>query len=102
MERSGTHAVALNLDVDEELRREGLAREVVHAVQGARKDAGLDVGDRIELRLGGDETLLAAVRAHEGYVKGETLAVALEYGDVDDGARFEIDGMELLVSVERN
>ena len=37
----GTHAVALNLELDEDLRREGLAREIVHAVQAARKDAGL-------------------------------------------------------------
>ena len=40
VERSGTHAVALNLELDDELRREGFAREVVHAVQAARKDAG--------------------------------------------------------------
>ena len=55
VERSGTHAVALNLELDDELRREGLAREVVHAVQSARKNAGLDVEDRISLTLAGDE-----------------------------------------------
>ena len=48
----GTHAVALNLELDDELRREGLAREVVHAVQNARKDAGLNVEDRIALTPG--------------------------------------------------
>ena len=58
VERSGTHAVALDLTLDEELRREGLAREVVHAVQAARKAAGLNVEDRISLTLGGDEELL--------------------------------------------
>ena len=40
LEREGSHAVALELAIDDELRREGLAREVVHAVQNARKDAG--------------------------------------------------------------
>ena len=63
VERSGTHAVALKLELDEELRREGLAREVVHAVQGARKDAGLNVEDRIALTLGGDAGA-ARGRAH--------------------------------------
>ena len=70
LEREGSHAVALELELDDELRREGLAREVVHAVQNARKAAGLEVEDRIELTLGGDDELLAAARAHEGYVAG--------------------------------
>src|SRR5206468_6600413 len=74
VERSGTHAVALNLELTDELVAEGLAREVVRAIQEARKSAGLNVEDRISLTLGGDDELLAAVRAHEDYVTGETLA----------------------------
>jgi isoleucyl-tRNA synthetase len=101
VERSGTHAVALNLEVDEELRLEALAREVVHAVQGARKDAGLDVGDRIELGLAGDGVLADAVRAHEDYVKGETLATTLELGSAADGTHVEIEEMELRISIGR-
>jgi isoleucyl-tRNA synthetase len=102
VERSGTHAVALNLELDEELRREGLAREVVHAVQGARKDAGLNVEDRIELMLGGDEELLAATRAHEDYVAGETLATSVTYDGADGtAAAAEIEGRRLLISVSR-
>ena len=53
VEREGAHAVALDLAIDEELRREGHAREIVHAVQNARKTAGLQVEDRIELALDG-------------------------------------------------
>ena len=68
LEREGSHAVALELELDDELRREGLAREVVHAIQNARKGAGLQVEDRIELVLGGDEELLGAARDHEAYV----------------------------------
>ena len=49
LEREGSHAVALELELDDELRREMLAREIVHAVQNARKTAGLHVEDRIEL-----------------------------------------------------
>ena len=58
LEREGSHAVALELALDDELRREGLAREVVHAVQNARKAAGLAVEDRIQLVLGGDDELV--------------------------------------------
>jgi isoleucyl-tRNA synthetase len=100
VERSGTHAVALNLELDEELRREGLAREVVHAVQAARKNAGLDVEDRIALALAGDEDLLSAAREHQEYVTGETLATSLETGGAHDEAESaEIDGRRLSISV---
>ena len=99
VERSGTHAVALNLELDDELRREGLAREVVHAVQSARKNAGLDVEDRISLTLAGDEDLLAAAREHQDYVAGETLATAVEFDGKDGDERAEIEGRPLLISV---
>ncbi|MGH2799864.1 MAG: DUF5915 domain-containing protein, partial [Thermoleophilaceae bacterium] len=102
VERSGRHAVALNLELDEALRREGLAREVVHAVQAARKNAGLNVEDRIELMLGGDEELLAATRAHQDYVAGETLATSVAYdGTGSDAAAADIEGRRLLISVSR-
>jgi isoleucyl-tRNA synthetase len=102
VERSGTHAVALNLELDDELVREGLAREAVHAIQGARKDAGLDVSDRIALTLGGDAALLDAVRAHEDYVAGETLATSLAYRDgAQPGDAVRIDGRDLIIAVRR-
>ncbi|HWX87263.1 MAG TPA: DUF5915 domain-containing protein, partial [Solirubrobacteraceae bacterium] len=83
VEREGAHAVALDLTIDESLLREGRSREIVHAVQNARKSAGLEVEDRIELVLGGDPALIEAARAHQAYVSGETLTVALSLGDGD-------------------
>jgi isoleucyl-tRNA synthetase len=101
--REGAHAVALELELDEELRREGTAREVVHAVQNARKAAGLQVEDRIELALGGDGVLLEAVREHEAYLAGETLALAVSYENGLDGAASEatIEGRPLTIAVRR-
>jgi isoleucyl-tRNA synthetase len=101
VERAGTHAVALNLELTDDLRREGLAREVVHAVQAARKSAGLNVEDRIALRLGGDGDLIDAVRAHESYVSAETLATSLET-DGTDGEPVSIEGRELNISVQKS
>jgi len=105
IERAGTHAVALNLELDDDLRREALAREVVHAVQNARKEAGFDVQDRIALTLAGDDALLDAVRAHEGYVTGETLAMSLELGDEgggDDASSVaEIESRPLTIGVAK-
>ena len=82
-------------------RREGLAREIVHAVQNARKAAGLEVEDRIALTLGGDDELLGAARAHEGYVTGETLATSIAYDSSADGAEATIEGRLLQVAVAR-
>jgi isoleucyl-tRNA synthetase len=101
VEREGSHAVALELHIDEGLRAEGWAREIVHAIQAARRDAGLDVSDRIVLTLGGDPELLDAAREHEPYVAGETLAVEVSYDSADGVGVVRIDGRELLIAVIR-
>jgi isoleucyl-tRNA synthetase len=101
VEAEAGHAVALQLELDEELRREGLAREIVHAVQNARKAAGLEITDRIELGLGGDPELLAAARDHEAYLAGEVLATAVSFGDREGGTGTKIEGRELLITVSR-
>ncbi len=77
VEREGAHAVALDLAIDDDLRGEGHAREIVHAVQNARKSAGLQVEDRIVLSLDGGPELIDAARVHDQYVARETLAVEL-------------------------
>jgi isoleucyl-tRNA synthetase len=100
VESEAGRAVALALELDDELRREGLAREVVHAIQNARKEAGLEVTDRISLTLAGDDELLEATRAHEAYVTGETLATSVSY-DGANGSAATIEGRELRIAVER-
>jgi isoleucyl-tRNA synthetase len=104
VEREGAHAVALDLTIDEELLREGRSREIVHAVQNARKAAGLVVEDRIELSLSGDAVLLDAVRAHRDYLVGETLAVELALGDdarPGYSEQAKIDGLSLTIALRR-
>jgi isoleucyl-tRNA synthetase len=98
VEAEAGHAVALQLELDDELRREGLAREIVHAVQNARKEAGLEITDRIELGLGGEPELIEAARAHEAYVSGEVLATSVRY-EATDGVRTQIDGQELRIAL---
>ena len=66
VEREGSHAVALELEIDESLRVEGWARDIVRAVQNARQHAGLEISDRILLTLDGDDELLAAARDPPG------------------------------------
>jgi isoleucyl-tRNA synthetase len=109
VEREGSHAVALDLAIDDDLRREGRAREIVHAVQNARKTVGLQVEDRIELLLHGDSALMDVADAFSDYIAGETLAVELDVGDgreprsavLEHTQQVEIDGLELTMSFSR-
>jgi isoleucyl-tRNA synthetase len=101
VEAEAGHAVALQLELDDELRREGLAREIVHAVQIARKGAGLEITDRITLTLAGDEDLLAAAQAHQDYLASEVLATSVSYDGSTTGAPAKIAGRELRIGVSR-
>ncbi|WP_068122974.1 class I tRNA ligase family protein, partial [Nocardioides massiliensis] len=78
--------VVLDTLVTPELAAEGVARDLVRAVQQARRDAGLEVSDRIVLRIGGDEQVQAAADAHAELIAGETLATSFEAGETSDEA----------------
>ncbi|WBQ03649.1 isoleucine--tRNA ligase [Kribbella sp. CA-293567] len=84
--------VVLDLVLTPELEREGIARDVIRAVQQARRDARLDVTDRIDLRLTADATTRAALEAHRDTLLAETLAATLAL----------TDGDELLIAVEKS
>jgi isoleucyl-tRNA synthetase len=104
VEREGAHAVALDLTIDDELRREGWAREVVRAVQNLRKDSGLNVGDRITLALEGDDALVAAAREWEAWIAGEVLARGVAYdgdgaGVAAGSTDVSIDGLALHLAI---
>jgi isoleucyl-tRNA synthetase len=95
----GPTAVALDLEVSPELRLEGLARDLVRAVQDLRKAAGLAVADRIELAVKADGEVAAAVDAHRDHLRGETLATRLHDAPQGDGhdARVDLDGQEVRI-----
>lgn len=98
---AGTGAIVLDISVDEDQEREGLARDLIRAAQSARKDAGLEVSDRINLGLSGGAKTAAAVEAHGDFIKAETLAVSL--GDAGGGAasEAEIGGETVTITVEK-
>lgn len=81
--------VVLDTEVTPELEAEGLARDLVRAVQQARKDAGLEVSDRIALTISGDAATVAAARTHEALIAQETLATSVEVVEGESGVRVE-------------
>ncbi|MFL5799950.1 MAG: isoleucine--tRNA ligase [Actinomycetota bacterium] len=100
----GGITVALDLELDEALRREGLARELVRAVQDARRAAGLQVTDRIRVHVDGPDALLAALREHRDYVSNETLARSLDAGrhqDADHVSETVLEGQAVVISLQQ-
>ncbi len=95
--------VVLDTDVTPELAAEGLARDVVRAVQQARRDAGLDVSDRISLTLSGSDVVVEALRTHEALVSGETLATSYDVGigPAGDAPVVVGDGEQVGITIER-
>jgi isoleucyl-tRNA synthetase len=99
----GAWAVALDLEVDEALRVEGTARELVRALNQVRKDAGLSITDRVEITTDVAQAPRAgsALQTHRDWIAGEVLAVKLEPGAVADGYPADIDGEPVRVAISR-
>ncbi|HEX6942114.1 MAG TPA: isoleucine--tRNA ligase [Gemmatimonadaceae bacterium] len=95
--------VILDTAVTPELAAEGLARDVIRAVQQARRDAALSVSDRIRLTLGGKDDALAAAKTHQELLASETLAIEVNYGDAHGGFTCKVgEGSEVVVLVEKS
>jgi isoleucyl-tRNA synthetase len=95
--------VQLNTEITEELKLEGLAREVVRAIQDRRKKLGFNVEDRIHTRYEADGMLVRAIERHADYIKNETLSVTLERGRADDfdGEQMMIEGEQIWIGLKR-
>ena len=94
--------VAIATDVDDVLRRDGFARELVHATQGLRREAGLEVSDRILLWIEGGDEVKTTIAEHRDRISEEVLAVSLNEGRVvDDVVTQEVilDGHEVQLSL---
>jgi isoleucyl-tRNA synthetase len=96
--------VKLDTEITEELRLEGLAREVVRAIQDRRKKLGLNVEDRIDTRYDADGMLVRALERHGDYVKNETLSLTLDKGRADDfnGEQMMLEGEQIWIGLKRS
>ena len=100
VESDAGYTVALDPRIDDDLRREGIARELVNRIQRLRRDSGLAVSDRIKLGVfSSDSEVVESLRSWSDYVAGETLAVAVDSGtDIPNSAAYstvqevELDG----------
>ncbi len=104
--QEGAHAVALDTTLDDELRNEGLARELARKLNDLRKAVGLEIADRVRVTLWADGPLRDVARRHEEWIASEVLAEAWGVLDAeppdDDGiARLDVDGFPAAVRLEK-
>jgi isoleucyl-tRNA synthetase len=99
---AGSGLVVLQTEITPELAAEGIARDLVRVVQQARRQAGLDVTDRIALTIDAPPMVLAAAREHEQFIAGEVLAREVHYAALPEGFAGIIgDGVEVRVAATR-
>ena len=99
----GRLTVALEVTVTEELRREGVARELVNRIQNIRKSSGFEITDKINVTLSKNTQTDDAVNEYKDYICNQVLATSLTLADeVKDGAELNFDDFSLFVKVEKN
>ncbi len=100
---SGDITVALDVSISEELKKEGIARELVNRIQNLRKDTGLEVTDTIDVTLLRDGIVEDAVQQNIKYIKNETLTANLEFADVINvGTEIEFDDIVTKLSIKKH
>lgn len=84
--------VALDITLNDNLKNEGIARELVNRIQNLRKDSGLELTDRIDVSLQKDSNIISAIKENSAYIKEETLTNKLEIiNELDSGIEIEFD-----------
>ena len=95
--------IALDLKLDENLINEGIARELVNRIQNIRKSKGLEVTDKIEIKIKKSEKLENAIKSNLDYIKGETLANKLYFSENfdDEGETLEFDDIKTVITINK-
>ena len=94
--------VALDITITDELRKEGIARELVNRIQNLRKDSGFEVTDKIKVQLLRNGILEEAITANESYIKSETLTEVLVFEDhLENGTEIEFDDIKTLIIISK-
>jgi isoleucyl-tRNA synthetase len=94
--------VALDISISEELRQEGIARELVNRIQNIRKDSGFEVTDKIKVQLKRNGDLEEAILKNETYIKSETLTDSLVFvDDLENGIEIEFDEIKTRIVINK-
>ena len=99
----GAITVALDVTISDDLRKEGIARELINRIQNLRKDSGFEVTDRIDVTLQKDKQVIDAVDANMTYIKSETLTNELEIIDkLENGIDIAFDDVNTKLFIQKH
>jgi isoleucyl-tRNA synthetase len=94
--------VALDITISDELRKEGIARELVNRIQNIRKDSGFEVTDKIKVSMLSDGEIQPAVEANLDYIKSETLTEELAFmPSIENGTEIEFDELKTKILISK-
>ncbi len=94
--------VALDITITEELKQEGIARELVNRIQNIRKDSGFEVTDKIKVQMLRNEELELAVKTNESYIMSETLTQELVFEEkIENGIEIEFDDIKTMILISK-
>jgi isoleucyl-tRNA synthetase len=94
--------VALDITISEELKQEGIARELVNRIQNIRKDSGFEVTDKIKVQVQRNGELEQAIKNNENYIKDETLTEELNFTDnLENGIEIEFDEIKTRILISK-
>ena len=99
----GTLTVALDVTINDDLRKEGIARELVNRIQNIRKESGYEVTDKIDIKILKDGLIENAVESNLGYIKAETLTAELNFEDeLENGTAIAFDEVNTKLFIEKH
>ncbi|MBQ8128283.1 MAG: isoleucine--tRNA ligase [Prevotella sp.] len=96
----GTLTVALEVELNDELRNEGMARELINRIQNLRKDGGLEITDRINIAVAPNNEVEKAISAFADYIKTQVLADTISISD-NDGTEVDFDDFKLNIKINK-
>ena len=99
----GRLTVALDITVTDDLRKEGLARELVNRIQNLRKSSGFEITDKVNVTILTNEQMDGAIQAYKEYISNQVLAASVEIADyaISDAVELDFEEFKLSVTVEK-
>ena len=100
---SGPLTVALDVTIDDDLRKEGIARELVNRIQNLRKESGFEVTDKITIKIQKDGFVEKAVESNLSYIKTETLTAELDFEEtLENGTAIAFDEVNTKLFIQKH